>query len=334
MRTIGRRWPVDAPRGDYQAPCSYCGVVWRRSQLTKDESGNYACPDEGAGRDAAALAKGNARAAKAFAHRRPPAFRGGPFTDGLVRVTEASTTVTYDDPLTRFGTRLVGWYTCTAEHVTVDNGQVSVVADRSSWGNDISSNNPTLTLLVDDETLERKVLQAGDTLTASGLSGISRPVPMSLWVTARLTPQAVSSLVASSGSFAISSLTATSGFKVELLSSLRITSTGVRARWRLFTDFSVTAEKISGVVEAEPTSDWCVYGLVWTDDGRISLIVNDTVCADAEAPSVTLAMTALNLADTPSTGTFIADAAVVSGTISEDEALAQSRYMMQSAGIE
>ncbi len=57
MRTIGRHWPTSAPSGDYQANCSYCGVMWRRSQLRKDASGNYACPREGSGLDKAALSE-------------------------------------------------------------------------------------------------------------------------------------------------------------------------------------------------------------------------------------------------------------------------------------
>lgn len=46
MRTIGRRWPTSAPRGDYSAQCAYCGAVWRRSQLRRDGQGNLMCPDD------------------------------------------------------------------------------------------------------------------------------------------------------------------------------------------------------------------------------------------------------------------------------------------------
>ncbi len=46
MRTIGRRWPRDAPRGDYPALCQICGVKWRRSQLTIGAGGLLVCPDD------------------------------------------------------------------------------------------------------------------------------------------------------------------------------------------------------------------------------------------------------------------------------------------------
>lgn len=63
-RTIGKRWPGTAPKGDYQAMCDYCGVMWRRSQLKRDRGGKLTCPDEGEGRDAVALAEAEAEAAK------------------------------------------------------------------------------------------------------------------------------------------------------------------------------------------------------------------------------------------------------------------------------
>lgn len=64
MRTIGRRWPKSAPRGDAPARCSYCGVIWRRSQLVRDRSGNLACPDDRDGRDVATLSFLNAQGAQ------------------------------------------------------------------------------------------------------------------------------------------------------------------------------------------------------------------------------------------------------------------------------
>ena len=67
-RTITRHWPADAPRGDTQAACSYCGVRWRRSQMRLDRSGLLVCPDEGDGRDAITLSEGNA----ALSRRRGP----------------------------------------------------------------------------------------------------------------------------------------------------------------------------------------------------------------------------------------------------------------------
>jgi hypothetical protein len=46
--------------------CSYCGVQWRRSQLTRDESGNLVCPDEGSGKDELELSRGNAEGAAGY----------------------------------------------------------------------------------------------------------------------------------------------------------------------------------------------------------------------------------------------------------------------------
>lgn len=45
-RQIGRKWPSTAPRGDYTAQCSFCGSLWRRSQLRRDGMGNLMCPDD------------------------------------------------------------------------------------------------------------------------------------------------------------------------------------------------------------------------------------------------------------------------------------------------
>lgn len=60
MRTVGRRWP-EGIGPDRQALCSYCGVQWRRSQLTRDASQNLACPDCAPGLDIVSLSEGNAR---------------------------------------------------------------------------------------------------------------------------------------------------------------------------------------------------------------------------------------------------------------------------------
>lgn len=65
MRTIGRKHPANAPRGDHQAMCSYCGVQWYRSQLRRDMEGNLVCPDEGDGASRMELSEANAAGAKA-----------------------------------------------------------------------------------------------------------------------------------------------------------------------------------------------------------------------------------------------------------------------------
>jgi hypothetical protein len=63
-RTIGKRWPRSAPRGDIQSMCDYCGVMWRRSQLRRDGAGLLVCPDEGDGRDSVTLDRLNAMGAR------------------------------------------------------------------------------------------------------------------------------------------------------------------------------------------------------------------------------------------------------------------------------
>lgn len=45
MRTVGRRYTGNV-RGDYRRDCDYCGIEWHRSDLVKDSSGKYQCPDD------------------------------------------------------------------------------------------------------------------------------------------------------------------------------------------------------------------------------------------------------------------------------------------------
>jgi len=59
MRTISYKRSHRSPPGDCIRACSYCGVPWYRSQLTRDASGNLACPDELPGRDVVTLNEGN-----------------------------------------------------------------------------------------------------------------------------------------------------------------------------------------------------------------------------------------------------------------------------------
>lgn len=42
-RTIGKHWPKNAPKGDYQALCAVCGYHYRRSQLVKRMDGKLVC---------------------------------------------------------------------------------------------------------------------------------------------------------------------------------------------------------------------------------------------------------------------------------------------------
>lgn len=71
MRTIGRRWPKEAPRGDFQATCAYCGATWRRSSLRRDEAGLLRCPDEGPGAPAVQLDRENQERAARRVEVRP-----------------------------------------------------------------------------------------------------------------------------------------------------------------------------------------------------------------------------------------------------------------------
>lgn len=64
MRTVGKHWPHRAPRGDTQGFCGYCGVQWRMSQMRRDRSGVWACPDDIRGRDRVTLDEGNAMGAQ------------------------------------------------------------------------------------------------------------------------------------------------------------------------------------------------------------------------------------------------------------------------------
>jgi hypothetical protein len=63
MRTIGRKRKLDSPNGDVVVLCSYCGVLWYRSQLVRDAAGNLACPDDSPGLDIVSASLGNAAAA-------------------------------------------------------------------------------------------------------------------------------------------------------------------------------------------------------------------------------------------------------------------------------
>src|SRR6187549_4299774 len=63
MRTITRHRPLKSPPGDTACLCSYCGVLFYRSEMFRDASGNLCCPDDAGGLDAVTLSMGNAEAA-------------------------------------------------------------------------------------------------------------------------------------------------------------------------------------------------------------------------------------------------------------------------------
>ena len=76
MRTVGRKRPSQSPRGDFQALCDQCGVMWYRHRLRRDASGFLTCPDDNdVGHDVVTLSRANA--ADASQSRGPLAFRDG-----------------------------------------------------------------------------------------------------------------------------------------------------------------------------------------------------------------------------------------------------------------
>jgi hypothetical protein len=46
--------------------CDYCGVMWQRSKLFRDEAGLLCCPDEGDGKTGTELSRLNAESAREF----------------------------------------------------------------------------------------------------------------------------------------------------------------------------------------------------------------------------------------------------------------------------
>ena len=60
-RTIPGRIPSDFPRGTYQARCDYCGAIYYRHLLRRNEAGFLACPSDQPGRDEVQLSRLNAQ---------------------------------------------------------------------------------------------------------------------------------------------------------------------------------------------------------------------------------------------------------------------------------
>lgn len=71
-RTVTRKRSPHSPNGDVVVLCSYCGVLWYRSQLVRDGAGNLACSDDAAGMDIVTLSLGNAAEAS---HRKLGRYR-------------------------------------------------------------------------------------------------------------------------------------------------------------------------------------------------------------------------------------------------------------------
>lgn len=57
--TMPKRLPKSYPRGTFQALCDYCGNLYYRHSLRRDESGFLACPRDQRGRDTVKLNRMN-----------------------------------------------------------------------------------------------------------------------------------------------------------------------------------------------------------------------------------------------------------------------------------
>jgi hypothetical protein len=71
--------------------CDYCGVMWRRSQLHRNQAGRLACPDDIKGEDEVALTEANAMSAGR--ERRPKTHNDGANYDSGVNTVEHLTTL-------------------------------------------------------------------------------------------------------------------------------------------------------------------------------------------------------------------------------------------------
>lgn len=77
MRTVPNHLSSDRPRGEYEALCSVCGVRWLSSQLRRDASGRWCCPDDyKPGDDSVSLSRANAQGARSSRQR--PQRQGPP----------------------------------------------------------------------------------------------------------------------------------------------------------------------------------------------------------------------------------------------------------------
>ena len=90
---VSRHWPKRAPKGDFSATCDICGVLWRRSELTRKADGLLYCPDDVAGRDTVTLNDLNARAAEAIGTQERVFSGGSIHTDSYADVVDVATVV-------------------------------------------------------------------------------------------------------------------------------------------------------------------------------------------------------------------------------------------------
>lgn len=77
-KTIPNNIPRSHPRGTYMSRCDYCGAAYYRDQLTRNEAGFLACPDDRQGRDEVKLNRLNAEhAANIRGIKHPDRYDGG-----------------------------------------------------------------------------------------------------------------------------------------------------------------------------------------------------------------------------------------------------------------
>jgi hypothetical protein len=314
MHTVGSRWPRSAPRGDYQARCDYCGVHWRRSQLRRDGAGLLSCPDEGPGLTSVELARAELMNARDAVPRQWPHDGGS-----VDSASEILSGYTWPSPLERFGARLAGWYSTGSEYVTESGGSVTLLRNRSSYGNDATGGvggfyRPTLET---DSTLGVQVMNI-DGLAAATAHTPRRAVPVSTFVTMR-TPTSLGGDVTLTGAITVSGTA----------SRLRIDDGGLVARYQLLDDGTSTESDVTS-----PSSGWHVHAIVWVDTGVCLYTVDGVEVDRVAAPTTVYAPTQYDLAAVIATTTAAAlEWCFVTGYVTEIEALEQYRYMAQSGGL-
>lgn len=273
--------------------------------MRRDGSGQWACPDD-YGRDVVTLSRGNARAAKALGRRRAPKPQGI-FYDGLVREPEATSEAVLDDPLVRFGTRLFGWWN--AEHTTeTDPGVEWTLTDLSGNGNSSTTPSEPAT----DAVLGKTVIPSP--FATATVPAQTRKLGGSFWFTHKLS-QIGFQAARFGGQF---------GQSGPVL--LRTNDAGgIRA------EFGTSA--ITPFVPVE-WGAWHVYGASHLEGGRCILTIDGVIVAEVAAQPVATNITTLNLSAIGTATDSQYEAVYVIGTIDRAESLAQSRYMMQAAGLE
>jgi len=315
LRTIGTRWPRSAPLYDHQASCAYCGVPWRRSQLRKDRSGLLSCPDEGDGLTALECDLEAARNARDGIPRPPP-------QDGAnVDRYPPREMFTYNNPLTRFGDDLVGWYQPLTGYVTTVGTGITAIADRSRRGNHLAGGIPGFNLfrpvLSVDADLGIPVASLGGLLSPSGLLGVTATTPISVFMTAKVTTYP-------SAEVALVNLASSGGTQ----SALRIGGPGTRARYQTI---AAGGETTSSYI-ASDVGVWHVYGIVWTDENTVQFTVDGVVRDERAAPTLTERSTSAAM-DTLGASGSMSEWAMVQGEITANDAAIQSGWMAQNAGL-